>query len=103
MNLSAEENGILVKGFLKKRLIPYDDIKSIVAEAVQRIVVRTYGDVTQLTYLAEWDPKQKTGRYTMMPEAKDPETGKKYFLEIVSDFCDEYLEANSREYLDQLP
>ena len=224
MNLSAEENGILVKGFLKKRLIPYDDIKSIVAEAVQRIVVRTYGkeefvdtslvnflgktpaiydkireyniayrdetelgedgvelyskdeatviyekqldmvkepcrelvrerlgpkfdlefrvmsifaetsvyiqllrngkvvsdipspmsnyeedgiadafDVTQLTYLAEWDPKQKAGRYTMMPEAKDPEKGRKYFLEIVSDFCDEYLEANSREYLDQLP
>ena len=223
MKFSVEENGILVKGLLKKRLIPYEDIKSIVVETVHRVVIRTYGkeefvdastigfaadmsifdkirkynisyrdetelgeegvelysedeaiavfekqlervkepcrelvrerlgpkfdlefrvlsiyaetsvylrllrngkvvsdipspmtnfeedgiadafDVTQLTFLVEWDSKAKTGRYIVMEEAKNPEKGKEYFLKVVSDFCDEYLTVNSREYLDQLP
>ena len=223
MKFSVEENGILVKGLLKKRLIPYEDIKSIVVETVHRVVIRTYGkeefvdtstigfaadmsvfdkirkynisyrdetelgkediglyseaeakvifekqlervkdpcrdlvkerlgpkfdleflvlsifaetsvnlrllrngkvvsdilspmtnfeedgitdafDVTQLTFLVEWDSKENAGRYIVMEEAKDPEKGMEYFLKIVSDFCDGYLAVNSREYLDQLP
>lgn len=60
-------------------------------------------DLTVLGWLCEWDPAENTSKYMLAEEMESVEVGKKYILEQVKIFCDDMLESNSREYLDQLP
>lgn len=60
-------------------------------------------DVTMLGWLCEWDPATETAKYVLAEEVKTNEAGKKYILEQVKLFCDDMLENNSKEYLENLP
>ena len=71
----------------------YDDVK-----------VREAFETQCLLMLCEWDPLSRSGRYIIALDNENfPDDNKAALLELVSEFCDGYLEVNSREYLDALP
>lgn len=69
----------------------YDDVK-----------IRTAFDTETLLILTEWDPVGRNGKYIIGLDDEEAEDEKTALLDAVSEFCDEYLEVNSREYLDAL-
>ncbi|MBP5311047.1 MAG: hypothetical protein J6Z05_10670 [Lachnospiraceae bacterium] len=71
----------------------YDDVK-----------IREAFETQCLLMLCEWDPLSRSGRYIIALDNENfPDDNKAALLELVSEFCDGYLEVNSREYLDALP
>ena len=69
----------------------YDDVK-----------IREAFDTETLLMLTEWDPVGRNGKYIVALDDEEAEDEKAALLASVSDFCDDYLELNSREYLDAL-
>lgn len=59
-------------------------------------------DTETLLMLTEWDPLSRSGRYIVALDDEDAQDEKTALIEAVDYFCDEYLELNSREYLDAL-
>jgi hypothetical protein len=55
-----------------------------------------------LLILTEWDPVGRDGKYIVGLDDEEAKDEKAAILASVSEFCDDYLEANSREYLDAL-
>ncbi|MDY6338765.1 MAG: hypothetical protein SPL61_03940 [Saccharofermentans sp.] len=67
------------------------------------IVVRKLFKSTEtLLILTEWDPVGRDGKYIVGLDDEEAKDEKAALLASVSEFCDDYLEANSREYLDAL-
>ncbi len=61
-------------------------------------------DVQCLLMLCSWDPATYTGRYVIMLDDESfPQGNKNALMELVNEFCDSYLEVNSKEYLNSLP
>ena len=71
----------------------YDDVK-----------IREAFETQCLLMLCEWNPLSRSGRYIIALDNENfPDDNKAALLELVSEFCDGYLEVNSRAYLDALP
>ena len=71
----------------------YDDVK-----------IREAFETQCLLMLSAWDPLSRSGSYIIALDNENfPDDNKAALLELVSEFCDGYLEVNSREYLDALP
>ena len=64
--------------------------------------IRAAFDTETLLMLTEWDPLSRSGRYIVALDDEDAKDEKTALIEAVDYFCDEYLELNSREYLDAL-
>ena len=61
-------------------------------------------EAQSLLMLCTWNPALRSGTYIVMLDADSfPQGNKNALMELVNEFCDSYLEANSREYLDALP
>lgn len=71
-------------------------------EAYDDVKIRTAFDTETLLMLTEWDPVGRDGKYIVALDDEDAKDEKTALLESVNDFCDDYLEVNSREYLDAL-
>lgn len=69
----------------------YDDVK-----------IREAFDTETLLILTEWDPVGRDGKYIVGLDDEEAKDEKAALLASVSEFCDDYLEVNSREYLDAL-
>lgn len=69
----------------------YDDVK-----------IREAFDTETLLILTEWDPLSRSGKYIVGLDDEEAHDEKAALIESVNDFCDDYLEVNSREYLDAL-
>lgn len=71
----------------------YDDIDIPVSFEIQSLLM-----------LCSWNPGLNSGRYViMLDDDTFPQDNKDALMELVNEFCDDYLEVNSREYLDSLP
>ena len=61
-------------------------------------------EAQSLLMLCSWNPALHGGRYVIMLDNDSfPQGNKNALMELVNEFCDDYLEVNSREYLDALP
>jgi hypothetical protein len=70
----------------------YDDVK-----------IREAFETQCLLMMCSWDPLFRSGRYiNALDHENFPDDDKAALLELVSEFCDGYLEVNSREYLDKI-
>lgn len=68
----------------------YDDVE-----------IREAFETQCLLMLCSWDPLSRSGRYIVALDNENfPDDNKAALLELVSEFCDGYLETHSREYLD---
>ncbi len=71
-------------------------------EDYDNVKIRTAFDTETLLILTEWDPVGRDGKYIVGLDDEEAKDEKAALLASVSEFCDDYLEANSREYLDAL-
>lgn len=70
----------------------YDDVK-----------IREAFETQCLLMLCEWNPLTHSGKYIIALDNENfPDDNKEALMELVSEFCDGYLEVNSREYLDRI-
>ena len=89
--MGLKRDGVLVTD-LPDCFKEYDDVK-----------VPVSFDTQCLLMMCSWQPGIRSGKYIKALDHENfPDDNKAALMELVEEFCDSYLEVNSREYLDSL-